>query len=411
MTTFRDRNAPLGGWNGYTMRIDISERLAALKPSAPLAVVDRARNMRDRGIDVIDFSAGQPDFDTPQHIKDAAVAALAAGDTKYPTPTAGKNELREAIREYFQKYGGLEYQTHEICVTVGAKDALHLSFAAILNPGDEVIVPVPYWGSYIEHIKLAGGVPRPLTEALSQNGKFNGAQLRAAITPRTRALIVNSPSNPSGAVFSRTEFAEIAAVIADTSLLVISDEIYHRLCFNGEICTSFAALPGMFERTITINGASKSYAMTGWRLGFAGGPEPIISAMSRLQGQTTSGATSFVQTAMIAAIRGDQSCVAKMAAAYQERGKRMHAALTAIAGVRCIMPEGAFYCFADVSGVFARVGVDNVDEFANRVLEQAHVATVSGSAFGSDRHIRLSFACGMNTLDEGMRRLTNFLSG
>lgn len=392
------------------MRIDISERLAALKPSAPLAVVDKARAMRDRGIDVIDFSAGQPDFDTPQHIKDAAVTALATGDTKYPSPTAGKNNLREAVREYFRRYGGLEYKLSEICATVGAKDALHLAFAALLNPGDEVIVPVPYWGSYIEHIKLAGGVPRPLTAALAQNGKFTAAQLREMITPRTKAMIINSPSNPSGAVFSQAEFMSLATVLANTNIVVISDEIYHRLCFNGEICTSFAALPGMFERTITINGASKSYAMTGWRLGFAGGPEPIIAAMGRLQGQTTSGPASFVQTATVTALLGDQSCVSQMAAAYRERGQRMHAGLSAIGGLHCAMPEGAFYCFPDVSDALHRVGANNVDEFANLVLEKAHVALVSGSAFGSDRHTRLSFACSLREVDEGVRRLAAFIN-
>lgn len=409
MNTLRDFNSPPGGWIGSSMRIDISERLAALRPSAPLAVVDKARAMRDRGLDVVDFSAGQPDFDTPQHIKDAAVAALAAGDTKYPTPTAGKNDLREAVREYFNRYGGLDYKLPEICVTVGAKDALHLAFATILNPGDEVIVPVPYWGSYIEHIHLAGGVTRRLMAALDQNGKFSAAQLRTLVTPRTRALIVNSPSNPSGAVFTRAEFAEIADALAGTNIVVISDEIYHRLCWTGATCTSFASLPGMAERTITINGASKSYAMTGWRLGFAGGPEPIIAAMSRLQGQTTSGATSFVQTAAITALRGDQSCVSRMAAAYHERGKRMHAALTAIPGVRCTMPDGAFYCFPDVSGALARVGAVGVDEFANLALEKAHVAIVSGSAFGSDRHVRMSFACSIGEVDEGMRRFAEFL--
>ncbi|MBL8879414.1 MAG: pyridoxal phosphate-dependent aminotransferase [Phycisphaerales bacterium] len=409
MTTLRDGKSPLGGWIGTTMRIDISERLAALRPSAPLAVVDKARAMRDRGVDVVDFSAGQPDFDTPQHVKDAAVAALAAGDTKYPTPTVGKNELREAVRNYFKRYCGLDYKLSETCVTVGAKDALHLAFAAILNPGDEVVVPVPYWGSYIEHIHLAGGVTRRLTAALAQNGKFTAAQLREQITPKTKALIVNSPSNPSGAVFTRAEFAELAKVLADTNILVISDEIYHRLCWTGETCASFASLPGMFERTVTINGASKSYAMTGWRLGFAGGPEPIIAAMSRLQGQTTSGATSFVQTAAITALNGDQFCVSQMAAAYHERGKRMHAGLSAIAGVRCAMPDGAFYCFPDVSGVLSRVGAGSVDEFANMALEKAHVAVVSGSAFGSDRHVRMSFACGLREVDEGVRRFAAFL--
>lgn len=392
------------------MEIRISARIQQLAASATLAVAEKARALRERGVDVIEFGAGQPDFDTPQHVKDAAIAALAAGDTKYPMPVSGKTPLRQAVCAYLKRYSSLDVAPAQTIVTVGAKDALHLAFKCLLDVGDEVLIPVPYWLSYPEQVRMSGGRPRFIRPADLDRGKITAAELAAAITPRTRVLVLNSPANPHGAVYSREELEALAAVLRKHDLLVISDEIYHRLVYTAEPCVSIAALPGMADRTLTVNGASKTYAMTGWRLGFAAGPQPLIDAMARLQGQTTSGATSFVQTAMVAALSGDQSAVDIMRAAYAERGPRMHALLSAIPGIRCTQPLGAFYCFADVSSTFARLGVRNADEFTAAALERAHVAVVSGAPFGCDTHVRLSFATSLDKINAGLERLANLLT-
>jgi aspartate aminotransferase len=392
------------------MTIQIAQRIQHLAASATLAVADKARALRERGVDVIEFGAGQPDFDTPQHVKDAAAAALAGGDTKYPMPVSGKTPLRQAICAYFQRYCIFAPRPEQVIVTVGAKDALHLAFTCLLEPDDEVLIPVPYWLSYPEQVRLAGGRPVFVRPADLAHGKINAAELSAAITPRSRVLVLNSPANPHGAVYSRSELEALAIVARKHDLLVISDEIYHRLVFTNTPCTSIAALDGMAERTLTVNGASKTYAMTGWRLGFAAGPVPLIDAMTRLQGQTTSGATSFVQTAMVAALTGDQSAVDRMRAAYKERGAAMHAHLTAIPGVQCARPEGAFYCFADVSATFAKLGVRNADEFTAAALDRAHVAVVSGTPFGCPTHVRLSFATSLDKIQGGLERLARLLT-
>ncbi len=386
----------------------LSNLVNAIAPSATLATTDRARRLREQGINVIALAAGQPDFDTPQHIKDAATAALAAGDTKYPTPVSGTTPLRKAVREYLARYSQLEYGLDDICVTVGCKDALHLAFAAILNPGDEVLVPVPYWVSYPDQIRMTGAKPVYLPS--NAQGKLSPAVLKAAITPRSRLFVMNSPSNPSGAVYSHDELAAIADVLRGTDILVVSDEIYHRLTFDAPSAVSFATLAGMHERTVTINGVSKTYAMTGWRLGFAAGPATIIEGMARLQGQTTSGAASFVQTATIAALSGPQESVDRMREAFRRRSQTMCAALRAMPGVKLIEPRGAFFCFPDVSGTFARLGVRNADEFAEAALERAHLALISGSAFGCPTHVRLSYAISDEQVAEAMARLGRMLA-
>lgn len=392
------------------MGIELSRRVQVLKPSAPLATVEKARVLRERGIDVVDFSAGQPDFDTPQDIKDAAVAALAAGDTKYPTPVVGKTPLREAVCTYLRRYCALEYEAAQVCVTVGAKDALHLAFASLVNPGDEVVIPVPYWVSYPEQVRLVDGTPVFVEGCERDGSKITGETLRAALTPRTRVLVLNSPSNPSGAVYSRAELEQLAAAVrAHPRVVVLSDEMYHRLLFTNEPYTSFALLPGMKERTLTINGFSKTFAMTGWRLGFAAGPTDLIAAMGRVQGQTTSGATSFVQTAAVQALNGEQEFVETMRAAFRARGEKMHAALSKLPGVKSRFPDGAFYCFPDVSATFAKLGVKNSTEFADAALEQAHVALVSGEPFGSATHVRLSFATSIEQIERGMEKLARWL--
>lgn len=391
------------------MDVRISKLLSALAPSATLAVAEKAAALKARGVSVIDFSAGQPDFDTPQHIKDAATAALAAGDTKYPSPVSGKTPLREAVCQYYKNYAGVEYKPDQVCVTVGAKDALHLAFASLLDPGDEVLIPAPYWVSYPEQVRLCGGKPVIMREGIPRGGKITAAELKAAINPRTKLFVFSSPSNPSGATYTRAELESLAAVLRDTNVLAFSDELYHRLAFDDRPCASLAALDGMLDRTLTINGLSKTYAMTGWRLGFACGPKPLISAMARLQGQTTTGAPSFIQTAAVTALLGDQKCVDEMRAAYRTRGGIMFDALSKIPGVSCERPEGAYYCFPDVSKLFQKLGAKDADQFAERILEEAHVAVVSGGAFGCETHVRMSFATGTANVEEGMRRFAKAL--
>ncbi len=376
-----------------------------------MAVADKARQLREQGHDVIAFGAGEPDFDTPAHIRAALVRALEAGDTRYPSPSSGKTPLRKAICEYLSKYCGTEYSPNQVCVTVGAKDALYLGFASLLNPGDEVVIPAPYWVSYPDQVRLFGGVPVIVRSRTPGEFKITPAELEQALTPRTRVVVFNSPCNPSGVVYCRDEIAALAAVVARSDAVVFSDEIYHRLVFDGPAFSSFAAAPGMLERTLTVNGWSKSFAMTGWRLGFAAGPAGLIEAMGRLQGQMTSGATSFVQTAAIDALSGDQDCVEKMRQEYLRRGELMTRGLNALPGVKCRRPDGAFYCFPDVSGAFERLGVQDADGFAAAVLERAHVAVVSGTPFGMPTHARLSFATSERLIEEGLRRMAALLGG
>ncbi len=391
------------------MSMRLSERVRRLAPSATVAMAERARVLREQGADVLAFAAGQPDFDTAEPIKQAAGRALAAGDTKYPPP-AGKPELRQAVCDYLSRWCGLSYQPQQVCITPGAKDALALAFAALLDPGDEVLIPVPYWVSYPEQVRLFDGRPVFVRPRDDGSLKIDPEALAAACTQRTRVLVLNSPCNPSGVVYSRGELEAIAAVVRAHDLLVVSDEIYHRLVYDGVEFVSFASLEGMAGRTLTVNGVSKSFAMTGWRLGFAAGPQPLINAMVRLQGQTTGGPASFVQTAAIEALRGDQQAVEQMREAYQRRRRLMCDGLRALPGVRCCEPDGAFYVFADVSETFERLGVADADAFAARLLDEAHVAVVSGSAFGMPTHVRLSFACSDAQITAGLERIARWLA-
>lgn len=398
----------LGGTNCGIMRVRTSERVQRLAPSATVAMAERARVLREQGADVLAFAAGQPDFDTAEPIKQAAARALSAGDTKYPPP-AGKPELRQAVCAYLSQWCGLAYEPRQVCITPGAKDALALAFAALLDPGDEVLVPVPYWVSYPEQVRLFDGRPVFIEPRADGSLRLDPQALEAACTPRTRVLVLNSPCNPSGVVYRRDELEAIAEVVRRRDLFVISDEIYHRLVYEGAEFVSFAALDGMAGRTLTVNGVSKSFAMTGWRLGFAAGEQPVIDAMVRLQGQTTGGPASFVQTAAIEALTGDQSAVEQMREAYQRRRRLMCDGLRALPGVQCREPGGAFYVFADVRGTFNRLGVSDADGFAFKLLDEAHVAVVSGSAFGMPTHVRLSFACSDEQIIAGLERIGRWL--
>lgn len=390
------------------MDLRLSTRVQRVAPSATLAVADKARQLKQSGVDVIALAAGEPDFDTPSHVKEAAGAALARGETKYG-PTPGTDALRQGICDYLERFCRIRYVPAQVCVTVGAKDALYQLFQAVLDPGDEVIIPVPYWVSYPDQVVLADGRPVFVRGAAENDYKLTAADLSAALTPRTRALVLNSPSNPTGAIYTRAELQALADVLSGTDVLIVSDEIYHRLVFGDVPCTSVAAVGALAERTLTVNGLSKSYAMTGWRIGYVAGPQPLIAGVIRLQGQTNSGVAPFVQSAALAALTGDQSCVEQMRSAYQRRGERVHAALNRLPGVRCPRPQGAFYCFADVSGAFARLGVRDADAFATAVLERAHVAIVSGSAFGCPTHARISFAASDERIEEALRRLERLL--
>ena len=392
------------------MNISLSHLVENLSDSATLAVAATARKLRDQGIDIAAFGAGEPDFDTPQHIKDAAVAALNAGDTKYVSPISGKSALREAICDYTQRFSGVPYQPEQVCVTCGGKDALYMALAAVINPRDEVIIPVPYWVSYPEQVRMLGGRVVFVPGDASRGGRVDPQRLADAVTPRTRVCFINSPSNPGGFTYSRDELTVIAEILRPSPAIIFSDEIYNRLYYTDEPPTSFATLDGMFDRTITFNGASKTFAMSGWRIGYAAGPTEIIEAVTRIQSQTTSGPASFVQSAMIAALNGDQECVESMRRSYRERGERMHAGLSAIAGVSCERPTGAFYAFPDVSATFARLGVTDASGFAQIALERAHVAVVPGNAFGQCTHIRLSFATSDAVIEAGMERLNQMLS-
>ncbi len=388
----------------------ISQRVQALAESATLAVTAKAAAMKAEGIDVLSFGAGEPDFDTPQNVKDAAIAALKAGQTKYSKPASGLPAAKQAVCTKLARENDLTYEPAQVIVTAGGKMACALAIQATIDPGDEVIIPVPYWVSYPEMVKLAGGVPVFVEGAEDNRFKITPEQLAAAITPKTRMLIFNSPSNPGGFTYDPAEVRALAAVVADTDIVVLSDEIYDRLLYNGQQFLSFAACgPDAYARTLTLNGGSKTYSMTGWRIGYAAGPEPVIKAMAKLQSQGTSGACTFVQHGLIEALTADQSAVEQMRAAFEQRARHIHERLSALPGVRCNPPTGAFYAFPNVSGAFGRLGVQGSVEFAAQVLEQARVAVVPGVAFGADACVRFSFACGMEQIDEGLDRIANLL--
>ncbi|MBI5862958.1 MAG: pyridoxal phosphate-dependent aminotransferase [Planctomycetes bacterium] len=392
------------------MRPLLSKRLNAVAPSATLAVTEKAAALRAKGVDVISFGAGEPDFPTPAHIREAALKALRDGDTKYPAPVAGKTVLRTAVCEYLERFCGTKYEPADVIATVGAKDALYYAFASLLDPGDEVVIPKPYWVSYPDQVRLAEGSPVFVHDPDDELLKVGAREIESALTPRTRVVVLNSPNNPTGAVYSRDELQDIADLLRGKDIVIVSDEIYHRLIFGDRKFTSFSSLPGMMEQTLVVNGVSKTFAMTGWRLGFAAGPRWLVAAMAKLQGQTTSGPASFVQTAAAAALRGPQDDVAAMRTVYERRGERMAERLNAIRGVRCGRPQGAFYCFPDMSSVFERVGVHNADEFAEAVLDRVHVALVSGGPFGAPAHVRLSYSTSDAAIEEGLNRLSRLLA-
>ncbi|MHC4192777.1 MAG: pyridoxal phosphate-dependent aminotransferase [Planctomycetota bacterium] len=394
----------------------VSKRAQAIPASATLAVSSRAKELKAKGQDVVAFGAGEPDFDTPDYIKDAAVEALGAGQTKY-TAAAGIIELRTAIAEKLQKENGLKYTPDQVVVNIGGKHSVYESMQAVLDPGDEVILGTPYWVTYTETIKLAGATPKIIQTDKANSYKIAPEQLKEAITEKSALVVINSPNNPGGFTYAPKELSELAKVLEGTDVMVLSDEIYEKLIYGDTRFVSFAALSkDAFNRTITLNGLSKTFAMTGWRLGYAAGPLEVIKAMGRLQSHMTSNPVTFAQYAAIAALNDPRAndCVEGMRVEFEKRGKFMAQRLNGIKGVECCEPTGAFYCFPDVSSHYGRTinasKINGSMDFAKALLEQANVALIPGLPFGCDNNVRLSFACSLEQIKEGLDRLEKWLS-
>ena len=398
------------------MSLEISRMCAAISPSPTLAIDAKAKEMRAGGRDVVSFCAGEPDFITPAYIRDAAHEALDMGLTKY-TPASGTMDLRRAICDKLLRDNGLHYTPAQIVVSNGAKASLYETFAAILNPGDEVLIPTPCWVSYPEMVRIAGGVP-VLVEGSPEKGFVTEAcDLAPYVTERTKALILNSPNNPNGCVWNRAHLEDIAALAVEKGFYVVSDEIYEKLIYDGEEHVSIASLgEAIYNQTITINGMSKAYAMTGWRIGYTAAPLAISKAMGSLQSQIASGSNSIAQYASVRALTAPQgeAEIEAMRAAYDERRRHIVARLNAIEGIRCMMPKGAFYAMMDVSGVFGLydgdVEITDSMTFAAQLLEHADVAIVPGKAFCTEGFCRMSYATSMENIDKGVERIARFVA-
>jgi len=393
----------------------ISKRAQQVPPSATIAVTSRAMELKAQGIDVVGFGAGAPDFDTPDYIKDAAVEALKAGKTKY-TPAAGIIELRTAIANKLKKENSLDYSPEQVIVNIGGKHSVYEAMQAVLDPGDEVILPTPYWVTYPEAIKLAGAVTKVIQTTKDTDYKITPAQLQQAVTDKTAMLLMNSPNNPGGFTYTPDELKALASALEGTDVIVLSDEIYEKLIYGDTEFVSFAALSeDAFDRTLTLNGFSKAFSMTGWRLGYTAGPLEAIKAMGRLQSHMTSNPVTFGQYAAIVALgEPAEAAIEAMRAEFEKRGRYMAERLNAIEGVECSLPTGAFYCFPDVSAHYGR-NINNADikgsmDFAKALLEQANVALVPGLPFGCNNNVRLSFACSLEQIKKGLDRLQKWLS-
>ncbi len=388
------------------MTVSLSKRVQKVKPSATLAMTARAAKLKAEGRNIIALSAGEPDFDTPKHVAEAGIEAIRRGLTRY-TAVDGTPELKDAIAAKFKRDNGLTYERNQILVSSGAKQTCFNLCAALLDPGDECLIPAPYWVSYPDMVLLADATPVIVNGGADRGYKITAAELEAAITPRTKLFILNSPSNPTGAAYTGAELKALGAVLDRHPQIVIgADEMYEHIYWAPEPFMSFAqANPQLYSRTVTINGVSKAYAMTGWRIGYCGGPREIVNAMSTVQGQSTSNASSISQHAATVALNGDQSCVAEMNKAFKARHDFVVGALNAIPGIKCPPAAGTFYAFADVSGAMRSLGIKDDNAFAEYLLVEAGVAVVPGSGFGAPAHMRLSFACGMQTLEDAVGRI------
>ena len=384
--------------------IELAERTKMVSPSMTLAISSQAKAMRAAGVDVCNFGVGEPDFNTPEHIREAAKSALDDGKTKY-APVGGLPRLRELIAQKLERENGLPYRPEQVMVSTGGKQALFNILLAILGPGDEALIPVPYWVSYPEIVKLARARPVYLATTEESGFKISSEQLDAAINERTRVLILNSPSNPTGSIYTADEVAALARVAVARGIAVLSDEIYEKLVYDSSEPVSIGSLGGeILDLTITCNGFSKAYAATGWRLGYAAGPAHVIKAALKIQSHSTSGANTFAQYGAISALEGSQEEVVKMRQVFRERRDLMVEGVQSMPGMDCLVPQGAFYLFPNVSAT----GLDSLT-FCQRLLEQEHVAIVPGIAFGADGNVRLSYATGTETIEKGIERLDRFV--
>lgn len=386
--------------------MELAHRATILTPSLTLAIDSKAKAMKAEGIDVCSFGAGEPDCDTPEHIKAAAMASLDGGFTKY-TPSSGIPELRQAISDKFKHDNGIDYKPSQIIVSNGAKHSCYNAVLAVCEPGDEVIIPAPYWLSYPEMVRLAGGEPVIVHTKEENDWKMTPEEFESAMTPRTKMVIINSPGNPTGSVYSKAELEALVEIASTEDIFILSDEIYEKLTYDGAEHVSVASLSKTaYDLTITINGFSKAYSMTGWRLGYLAAPEPIAKAIDAIQSHSTSNPCSFSQKGGLAALKGDQSPVEEMRQEFDVRRQYMVERLTAINRVSVVVPKGAFYVLANISGF----GLNSTD-FAEQLLAKHHVAVVPGVAFGDDRTIRLSYATGLDVIKKGLDRIEEFCKG
>ena len=395
------------------MRLQISNRCRSISPSPTLVIDSKAKAMKKKGIDVVGFGAGEPDFDTPEYIRNAAKAALDKGMTRY-TPSSGTLELRTAICEKLKRDNGLEYEPYQIVVSNGAKHSLFNICQTILDPGDEVIIPEPFWVSYPELVQIAGGVPVMVHGHEENDFLVSADDMKPYITPRTKAIILNSPNNPNGCVWPREMLEDIARLAVENQLFVISDEIYEKLVYDGEKHVSIASLGEEIKaQTFVVNGFSKAYAMTGWRLGYCAGPTNVMKAVGALQSHATSNPNSIAQYAGYVALSGGDDIIAAMVAEFDRRRKHIVSRINAIPGLSCRMPKGAFYVMMNISELIGAAQGDKVirssTDFAELLLENAKVAVVPGLGFGSDMHVRLSYATNMENIDRGLDRIAQFV--
>ena len=391
--------------------IPLSQRVQKIKASPTLAITARAAELKAQGKDIIGLGAGEPDFDTPEPIKEAAIAAIREGHTKY-TPVGGTAALKQAVMDKFTRENGLDYSAEQVLVSVGGKQSFYNLVQALINPGDEVVIPAPYWVSYLDIVLLAEGVPVVVTAGMDQGFKMSAEQLGEAITSRTRLVVLNSPCNPTGAVYSAAELRALGEVLLNhPHVIVATDDIYEHILWTSEpFCNILNVCPDLYNQTVVMNGVSKAYAMTGWRIGYAGGPKSLIAAMTKIQSQSTSNPASVSQAAARAALEGDQSCISDMCKVFRQRHDFVVEALNNIAGVTCIPSQGTFYAFPSMGELIASMdNVNNDMELAEYLIESAGVALVPGSAFGLPGHMRLSFATHMDNLEEALRRISEAL--
>jgi len=393
--------------NSKSSKIKLSDRVQAIKPSATLVITAKAKALKAEGKDIIGLGAGEPDFDTPEHIKKAGIKAINDGNTRY-TAVAGIPELRQAICDKFKRDNSLDYTADQVLVSTGGKQSFYNLCQAYLNDGDEVIINSPYWVSYPDMVILAGGKPVIVSAGIEQGFKISPQQLRAAITDKTRLFVLNTPSNPTGVTYTRADLKAIGEVLKDyPDIIIASDDMYEHIIWSDEaFCTIAEVCPELYPQTVTMNGVSKAYAMTGWRMGYAAGPVDLIAAMTKIQSQSTSNPCSISQAATLEALNGDQSCIKTMLKAFKERHDFVVDAVNTISGMQALPSQGAFYTFVNMQSLIDRTdGVSNDVELADYILSKAEVALVPGSAFGAEGYMRISFATSMENLQEAIQRL------